>query len=164
MSSQGVAEQLYLMDEAFQGADWHSLLSNLRTVDPEDWLWVPPGGHRSIREIVGHVGECKIMYNNHAFGDATFTWDEPHVDAENALATVDSAIAWLKTTYEPLRANVEALDDSELNQPRKTNWGELKETRWIIGIMIQHDLYHAGEINHLRSLRGDRDRWEFEKE
>jgi hypothetical protein len=34
-----------------------------------------------------------------------------------------------------------------------TNWGEREEARWIIAVMIQHDLHHAGEINHLRSLR-----------
>jgi hypothetical protein len=28
-----------------------------------------------------------------------------------------------------------------------TNWGEWKETRRIITTMIQHDRYHAGEIN-----------------
>jgi hypothetical protein len=26
------------------------------------------------------------------------------------------------------------------------------ETRWIIMIMMQHDLYHAGVINHIRAL------------
>ena len=28
----------------------------------------------------------------------------------------------------------------------------MKETRWIISVMITHDLYHAGEINHIRCL------------
>jgi hypothetical protein len=28
--------------------------------------------------------------------------------------------------------------------------------------MIEHDLYHAGEINHLRALRHGADRWAFE--
>jgi hypothetical protein len=30
--------------------------------------------------------------------------------------------------------------------------------------MIEHDLYHAGEINHLRSLRQGTDRWAHEME
>jgi hypothetical protein len=25
--------------------------------------------------------------------------------------------------------------------------------------MIEHDLYHAGEINHIRALRQENDRW-----
>jgi hypothetical protein len=50
-------------------------------------------------------------------------------------------------------------DDGELERPRRTNWGEEWRTRTIIGAMITHDAYHAGEINHLRSLIGDDDRW-----
>lgn len=44
-----------------------------------------------------------------------------------------------------------------------TNWGEEKETRWIVMVMIQRDHYHAGEINHLRSLRQHSDRWEYDQ-
>jgi hypothetical protein len=29
----------------------------------------------------------------------------------------------------------------------------------IISIMIEHDVYHAGEINHLRSLMQGTDYW-----
>jgi hypothetical protein len=32
-------------------------------------------------------------------------------------------------------------------------------TRQIISIMIEHDLYHAGEINHLRALMQETDYW-----
>ncbi len=36
-------------------------------------------------------------------------------------------------------------------------WGEWKETRWIIAVMIGHDPYHAGEINHIGSLHQQSD-------
>lgn len=94
MTAVGTRELLYLIDEAFDGTAWHSLLGNLRSVAPEDWTWLP----------------------------------------------------------------------AELLRPRRTNWGELKETRWIIGVMIEHDLYHAGEINHIRSLRQRTDRWVHEQD
>ena len=64
MSATAVSQILYLLDGAFDGAPWHSLLGNLRSVAPEDWLWVPPGGRRSIRDIVEHVGGGKLMYHN----------------------------------------------------------------------------------------------------
>ena len=60
-------------------------------------------------------------------------------------------------------ASVRALrDDSELNRDRLTNWDERLPTRVIIRIMIAHDLYHAGEINHMRALIQGTDRWPYE--
>jgi uncharacterized protein DUF664 len=79
-------------------------------------------------------------------------------------ATRTRALQFLRECQERLRASIAALDeDSELVRPRKTNWGEMKETRWIIAQVIEHDHYHAGEINHIRSLRSDDDRWAARK-
>lgn len=164
MTNTALDQILYLLDEAFDGTEWHSLLGNLRSVTTDDWDWVPPDGHRSIRSIVQHVGACKFMYENHAFGDATLWWDHPLVDGENEVTTIPSAIDWLGEGQLRLRGGIANLDDAELLKPRLTNWGDLKETRWIVGTMIQHDLYHAGEINHIRSLHQRGDRWEHDQE
>jgi len=43
-----------------------------------------------------------------------------------------------------------------------TNWGERLPTRVIMRMMIAHDLYHAGEINHLRALLQSTDRWPYD--
>lgn len=37
METDGVAQLLYLLDQAFAGDEWHSLRANLRAVAPEDW-------------------------------------------------------------------------------------------------------------------------------
>ncbi len=164
MATAAVDQLLYLLDEAFEGEDWHSLLVNLRAVAPDEWRWAPPGGQRSIRDLVQHVGSCKFMYDNHAFGDATLDWEHPLVAGDETLADSASSVVWLRDGHARLRRSIAGLDDAELLRPRRTNWGELKETRWIVAVMIQHDLYHAGEINHLRSLYRRDDRWEHERE
>ena len=64
-------------------------------------------------------------------------------------------------SHEALRSHVAALSDADLDTPRKTNWGELRETRWLISVLLQHDTYHAGEINHVRSLLSGNDRWRW---
>ncbi len=45
--------------------------------------------------------------------------------------------------------------------PRPTNWGELRETRWLISTIAQHDVYHAGEVNHIRSILASNDGWRW---
>ena len=161
MTGAAVETLLYLMDEAFQGSDHEQdLLANLRNVRPEDWLWLPPGGARPIAAIVGHVGACKYAYDNHMFGDATMTWKDPVLQPQDhPAADVEATLAWLREGHQRLRSHVAALEDGELLEPRRRPEGGKKETRWLISVLIQHDLYHAGEINHLRALRHGDDRW-----
>lgn len=83
MTTPTLTQVLYLLDDAFAGQDWHSLLSNFSSVKPDEWLWVPPGARRSIRYIVRHVGVSKYIYQNHAFGDASFTWEDLHAVGDN---------------------------------------------------------------------------------
>jgi uncharacterized damage-inducible protein DinB len=158
----GIEQMLYLLDQAFAGDTWHSLLGNLNRVTPEEWSWRPPNGQRTIQQMVAHVGECKLMYENHAFGDATLWWDQFD---DGVVATPETALAWLRAAHARLRASVAALDeDAELLRPRRANWGEMKETRWLLAVLIEHDVYHAGEINHLRSLWQGDDRWEYARD
>lgn len=164
MTGPVVAQLLYHIDQAFEGQEWHALLPNLRSVPPEAWSWIPPGGHRSIRSIVQHVGGCKLMYENHAFGNAALTWDHPLVAGDEATVDLASAIAWLGDGHERLRRAIATLADEDLDRSRMTNWGEPRETRWILTVMIQHDVYHAGEINHLRALHDRDDRWAYDRD
>jgi uncharacterized damage-inducible protein DinB len=153
MTTSALTQVLYMVDDAFEGPDWHSLLSNISSVSSDEWLWVPPGGRRSIRYITKHVGMGKYIYQNHAFGDASLTWEGLHAAGDPQVETIASAIAWLRQGQEKLRARIAALDDEELLRPRPSPFDGLQETRWIIARMMQHDLYHAGEINHILALR-----------
>ena len=167
MARAALDEYLYLMDAAFAGDDWHSLMTNVKAVGADEWLWVAQGGTRPIGEMVSHVAGCKNMYEDHAFGPATLTWADPRAAqklSDAMPAGIDALLARLLEAQQRLRASVAALgDDAELVRPRRTNWGALRETRWIIKALIEHDLYHAGEINHLRSLRHADDRWAFDR-
>jgi hypothetical protein len=157
MTTTAISQLLYLLEESFQSKDWESLLANLESVTPEDWLWVAPGGRRSIRDIVAHLGSCKFMYHNQAFGDAKLTWDDPLLVNREALATIPTAIEWLRQGHERLVQSISALNDDDLLCLRPHHSGKLKEIRWIILAMISHDLYHAGEINYIRSLHQQND-------
>jgi hypothetical protein len=59
-------------------------------------------------------------------------------------------------------AAVRALaDDGELDRERLANWGERLPTRTLIRLLLLHDAYHAGEINHMRALLNSTDRWPY---
>lgn len=163
----GIEALLGLLEEAFRspGVESSSLLANLATVDAAAWRALPSGGARTIESIALHVGSCLVMYDDHAFGEGRLTWDDPAVQpwAEGS-APQPATITWLGQAHDRFAGHVAALeDDARLDEPRPTNWGELRPTRWIVAAMITHEAYHAGEVNHMRSILGPDDRWRHQQ-
>jgi hypothetical protein len=139
-------------------------MANLKELQEEDWTALPPGSGRSIAEILEHVGWAKWMYTDYAFGPGTLRGDLPPLVPEGGASSrpPQDLLAWLREGHRFWLAAVRDLpDDAELERPRLTNWGERLPTRDIIRIMIAHDFYHAGEINHLRALLHRSDRWPY---
>jgi hypothetical protein len=171
MSGPGVAAYLDLLAEAFDGRgleesnESQALLTNLATVTDAEWRALAPGATRTIESMVRHVAACTLMYSDYAFGPGTKTFGTPEVEgpwAEGA-APREATIRWLGEAHRSFVGHVSALTDADLDAPRLTNWGEMRPTRWILAAMIGHDFYHAGEINHLRSLLGSDDRWRWQQ-
>ena len=153
-----------LAEDAFEGDPRQSLLANVSRLRDQDWSALPAGGGRTIAEILEHVAWSKWMYENYAFGSAELRGDRPPlVPADGSRARPpDQLLAWLSEGHRRWIASLTALaDDDELDRDRLTNWGERLPTRVIIRMMIAHDFYHAGEINHLRALLQDDDRWRY---
>jgi uncharacterized damage-inducible protein DinB len=154
-----------LIEEAFDGDPSHSLPANLHDLREEDWTATVAGSGRSIADILEHVGWSKWMYEDYAFGSASMRGDQPPLvpEAGARARPREELLAWLKEGHIRWLVSVRALtDDSELDKDRLTNWGDRLPTRDIIRIMIAHDFYHAGEINHLRALLQSTDRWPYE--
>jgi hypothetical protein len=155
----------WLIEDAFEGDLSQSLLANLKAVRDDEWTALLPGAGRSIADILEHLGWSKWMYEDYAFGSASLRGDQPPLIATNGLRSRPPAelMAWLTEGHQRWLAAVRALpNDTELEKERLTNWGERLPTRVIIRIMIAHDFYHAGEINHLRALLNGTDRWPYE--
>jgi uncharacterized damage-inducible protein DinB len=162
LSRTAIETLAWLIEEAFDGDPSHSLLANLHDLREEDWTTTPGESGRSIAEILEHVGWCKWMYENYAFGSASLRGDQPPILPTGGTSSRprEELLTWLTEGHQHWLASVRALaDDSELERERLTNWGERLPTRDIIRIMIAHDFYHAGEINHLRALLQKTDRW-----
>ena len=155
---------IWLSNDAFEADPAQSLLANLRDLGPDDWAALPVGAKRSIGEIVEHVGWAKWMYTDYAFGPATLAGNQPPMVPAGGASTrpPNELLAWLREGHEGWLAALRSLPaDSELDQLRLANWGERLPTRILARILIGHDFYHAGEINHLRALLHGSDAWPY---
>jgi hypothetical protein len=165
MGRSGIEQLLYMMDRCFDPAPsfgtWHAFLVNLADIKDDDWCWVPDGGQRSIFEIVQHAGMVKYDYDNKMFGDGLMDWDIPgSIPTIDETTPRDEVVGWLTEGHRQLRGHVAALeDDSQLQVLRPDPWGTQHETRWLITQVLQHDLYHVGELNHIRALHHRNDEW-----
>ena len=105
------------------------------------------------------VGRVKWFNASKGFG-----FIEPEDGSKDVFvhisAVEQAGLATLQEGQRVLRDSFAALvDDNELTRLRRANWGQEYETRWLITVVIQHDLYHGGEINHIRALSQGNDRW-----
>ncbi len=153
----------YLLDQAFEGSSYHSLLGNLEQVDEAIWTRPLPRSLRTIGEIALHVGSSKVMYAHYAFEAGVLTWESPEVEPWSpANPPMAETIEWLRATHRRLMDHVRTLSDEDLPRLRMANWGEQKETRWLLATVLEHDIYHAGEINRMRSVLSGEDRWQWQ--
>ena len=164
MTRSAIDQVEFMMDSAFEGdptrpdQSWHAVLVNLGSLTQDDWDWIPPGGKRTVRRLLLELGSCKYVCDNQAFGDGSMSWDVPGSIPAVDFTNRDEIVVWLREGHRRLRDSVAALDDdAQLLEPRPSYWGEPREIRWQINTMIQHDLYHAGEINHIRALHQQND-------
>ncbi len=149
--------------EEFGRLHWHSFLRNLSTIRPQDWDTLPPGGGRTIRELVVHTGAGYPSWANHAFGDKTREWSNKQVNGVEPGTSPEQMVAWLRAGYAELRAPIAALTDERLGDICAYPWGgPPMDVRRMIEGQIQHTFYHVGEINHLRALLQGNDDWDHQ--
>jgi hypothetical protein len=87
--------------------------------------------------------------------EATVPYEYLPFTENRALDTLESAIPWLEAGYASFRGRIAVLADAQLDEFRPTHL-KPRPIRWIASIMLQHALYHSGEINHIRALhQGD---------
>lgn len=94
-----------------------------------------------------HLATCKVMYHEWAYGAARLTWPEleiPH--------TAASAIGLLDQGHALLQDDLHGLQESDLDAPRNTNWGEIWPAWRIFWVLVDHDALHGGVIGYLRDL------------
>jgi uncharacterized damage-inducible protein DinB len=147
-----IARILDQMDRAFGGDAWHGppLKSLLDGLMAEDAAKHPIRGAHSIWELVHHLTTWNIIVHQELSGAAAEitpeldwppVWEVSEVEWQRALQKLIDARSRLRRAVERLR------DDELEERPSKRT----KNSRYVMlhGV-VQHDLYHAGQIALLK--------------
>lgn len=154
------------LDWAYRSDPFHALRRNVESVRPDEWDVTPARWtvdefgtqpELSISDLIRHVGGAKYMYANRTFGDETLEW----TDIQPPPGDMPSMLDWLEAGHQELVRGLAALgDDTELVTPRSFPGGLSFPREGLLRVVINHDLYHAGEINRQRALLRGADGWD----
>jgi hypothetical protein len=148
---------LDIIDQAFDKKSWHgtNLRGSIRQVTAAEAAWRPADGRHCIWEIVLHAAYWKYAVRRRLSGEKRGSfplkgsnWFTP---ADTSEAAWKDAVELLVDSHKSLRRVVAELDPREL---RKTPPGSKETNLYVITGIAAHDVYHAGQIQILKRLRG----------
>jgi uncharacterized damage-inducible protein DinB len=146
-----IAEQLR---RAFEGEAWHgpALLELLQGVDAATAAAEPLPDVHSIWELVLHVEAWDAAACRRLNGEITQPTGEANFPAVRnpTDATWRDAVAQAKLTHDKLVQMVEALPQSRL---RDQVPGKDYDFYFMLHGVVQHELYHAGQIAILKKVK-----------
>lgn len=142
------------MDRAFSGDAWHgpSLMRALDNMTAEDASKHPISGAHSVWELVHHVGAWNTIVQHRLRGEiveVTTERDWPPV-WEVTDATWKRVLEDLTASQARLRAVVSEMSDDQLDLVDQKTSGPNVSRYTVIHGVIQHNLYHAGQIAILK--------------
>jgi uncharacterized damage-inducible protein DinB len=156
-----VAIDLYAsrLEAAYRHDPFHAFRKNVASVRADEWDLRPADWsveefgtqpELSICDLVLHVAGAKHMYADRIFGDAALEWTDIDVPASREM---DATLAFLDEGHQLLADGLARLaDDADLIADRPAPWRMPMRREQLLGIVINHDLYHAGEVNRQRAL------------
>ena len=136
---------------SIEGEAWHgpSVLEILRDVGPELAMKRPIAKAHTIWEIVLHIISNQDLVRNRLKGD-----DSPHEpDIDWPQVTDGSEKAWdncineIRRSLNDVNAALSGIDDSMLDKPILPGYSSIYIT---LHGLVQHNLYHAGQIAVLK--------------
>jgi hypothetical protein len=147
------------LEAAYRGSRWHSLRHALKGITPEEATWRPPAYQGfpwmrgSILEIVFHVGGDSLYQLDYALGERALTWEELKGRFQVEGGDLVAARKLAEEGYQALQKALDTLTDEELFRTYLTPEGRRERTlEEFFRLMIEHHLYHAGQIVYVRSL------------
>jgi len=153
-----VALLLDVFDQAYKAPAWHGtpFKGTIRGLTVRDALWRPRRGRHNIWELVLHTAYWKCMVRRRLVGDPAIEFPRPGANFP-ALPARPNARAWkrdralLNEQHALLRRAIARLDPAQLG---RRAW----HSKWTVAANVygiaSHDLYHAGQIQLIKRLKG----------
>jgi uncharacterized damage-inducible protein DinB len=141
------------LEQAFSGGAWHgpAVMELLKDVDAGKAAARPIAGAHSIWELVLHIAAWDKAGTRRLSGDRADLSDEENfpVVSDTSDQSWQQALAVLQNNHHELYEAIGRLDDSRLDQPIMEG---MRSAYGTIHGVIQHDLYHAGQIALLKKI------------
>ena len=146
------------MDRAFSGEAWHgpSLMATLEGLSAEDASKHAVRGAHSIWELVHHLGSWNAIVLHRLRGEdvaVTAERDWPPVWEVSETAW-QRAVENLAESHLRLRNFAASIEDDQLDRKDQKTSGASTSRYIVLHGLIQHTLYHAGQIAILRKALG----------
>ena len=145
-------------EEARSGSRWHSLRAVLADLTPAEADWTPPAyagfawNRGSIREIVVHLGGDHLHQISRAFGQGEWTWEAVLARYRERGGDLAAALALLDEGFAAIFAALATLTDDDLTATRRNVDGRRFRPRELFQMLLEHTLYHAGQIQYARCI------------
>jgi uncharacterized damage-inducible protein DinB len=149
MSNTTLKKYLHQLQQTYYGGNWldESFEKKLKFVNEENAFVKPDGYIHSIAEVTSHIVEWrKELLERFEFGrHARLTMESPNNWFPNDLLKKKG---WthlkqeLTDTQEKLMKLLETKDDFFL----QSKWSGDEDYEWLLAGLIQHDVYHLGQI------------------
>ncbi len=143
----------FLLDSAYT-----TLRQNAEHLGLDEALFVPQCGYRSVLGTLKHAAAWSHVYHSFAFDALPQKWsqlDWPYGVRDTVVKSqtyVDDVIAWMDAAHHKWQASLQGVTEEQLVELHALHWGESAPLFDIITRIAGHHLYHAGEINQLRSI------------
>ena len=157
-----LTENRELTGSIFEG--WHTfqgaLIKALQPLESDQLALRVSPNLRSVGEIARHIVGARARWFHMLLGEggdafaALGTWDR--LDAPERSA--HEIVAGLETTWRGMHAAIACWTPDEWRQtyPGDKDEPELITRQWVIWHLIEHDLYHGGEISLTLGMHGVR--------
>jgi len=148
---------LEVLRQAQSACPWHAFERVVSGLTDEEATWKhhPDTDHDeaySIASYCEHVACCDVMYTDMAFGEGRndWRWMGETVWPGDDVAPGDRCLGMSRKSYEFLVERIGAAADEQLDAVYPMHHGQPLYGWQVVATMIQHRLWHAGQVSLIR--------------